>query len=615
MAADASLPVFFVSIDLEVDALWDLADPVTFHRMAEAVEEGLIDIILGGPPCATWSRARYLPTPGPRPVRRRGEFAWGLPDLTASESARVNETNVLTMNTLCLMESCSSRGGGHLLEHPADPGLDPLPSIFATPEVLEWEQRTSSTRVSFHQCMLGGPTVKPTMISSTLDLIETFNGLWCDGSHDHERAIGVAEGVHLTRRLASYPSEMCKLIAECIMATLLRFAVSGAGPTGWRRSSAPAPRITAWSNKCTPTCRCATAVLNEASARGKGVVVDRGQTALYVHVDDGVVLAAGGTGLANAVMNGCGDALEDIGFEVSNRQPFPELHKIVGYEPERRPARLRLPAERGALLQQALRHQTTLVLVDTRVLRSLTGVWVWAALLRRDVLTIPYVFFKFLDFADGAVVPWWRSARREVSSMATAVAALYADLGAPLAPVLFATDAMGANDDDGGFGIVGRDISEQLARTVFEVGRRPGYSVTKLSGVFTGLRRPEEQIQRRVPLSLLPRELLRPTDELWKPIEAGRWRFADHIALGERRAVVRLARRLSCVPAAHRLKFVSLQDNGAAAGAFAKGRSPAPAVNFLLRQRTASSLAAELTAILPWVQTAAMAADGLSRLL
>ncbi len=52
MAADASLPVFFVSIDLEVDALWDLADPVTFHRMAEAVEEGLIDIVLGGPPCA-----------------------------------------------------------------------------------------------------------------------------------------------------------------------------------------------------------------------------------------------------------------------------------------------------------------------------------------------------------------------------------------------------------------------------------------------------------------------------------------------------------------------------------------------------------------------------------
>ncbi len=128
--------------------------------------------------------------------------------------------------------------------------------------------------------------MKPTMISSTLDLIEALDELWCDGSHDHERTIGVEGGVHLTRRLASYPSEMCKLIAECIITTLLRFAATGAGPTGWRRSSAPAPRITAWSNKCTPTCHCATAVLNEVSARGKGVVVDQGQTALYVHVDD-----------------------------------------------------------------------------------------------------------------------------------------------------------------------------------------------------------------------------------------------------------------------------------------------------------------------------------------
>ena len=150
------------------------------------------------------------------------------------------ESNVLTMNTLCLMEGCSARGGGHLLEHPADPECDPLPSIFATPEVCEWEQRTSSKRVSFHQCMLGGPTMKPTMISSTFDLIEALDELWCDGSHDHERTIGVEGGVHLTRRLASYPGEMCKLIAECIIATLLRFAATGAGPTGWRRSSAPA---------------------------------------------------------------------------------------------------------------------------------------------------------------------------------------------------------------------------------------------------------------------------------------------------------------------------------------------------------------------------------------
>ena len=63
--------------------------------------------------------------------------------------------------------------------------------------------------------------------------------------------------------------------------------------------------------------------------------------------------------------------------------------------------------------------------------------------------------------------------------MASLIPALYADLGAPLAPAIFATDAMGANAEDaGGFGIVCRDASPELAETAFRVGRRPGFSVT-----------------------------------------------------------------------------------------------------------------------------------------
>ena len=91
--------------------------------------------------------------------------------------------------------------------------------------------------------------------------------------------------------------------------------------------------------------------------------------------------------------------------------------------------------------------------------------------------------------------------------------------------------------------------------------------------------------------------------------------FSDHIMLGETRSVVRLCRGLAQCASAHRCKVMSLQDNGATAGACAKGRSPAPALIFLLRQRTASLVAAELSAMLPWVQTKVMPADGLSRLL
>ncbi len=117
-----------------------------------------------------------------------------------------------------------------------------------------------------------------------------------------------------------------------------------------------------------------------------------------------------------------------------------------------------------------------------------------------------------MDEHENEVMRWWKTARQEVCCMASAVPALFADLGSPLAPVLFATDAQGASDADaGGCGIVGRDVDESLGRQVFEVCRKPGYSVTPLSGEFTGLRRPQEVIARRVPFSRLPPQLLDPT--------------------------------------------------------------------------------------------------------
>ncbi len=137
---------------------------------------------------------------------------------------------MLTVNCLALMEGCSSRGGCHLLEHPEDPGVDPLPSMWDTEEVVEWERRTSSVRVSFDQCMYGGPTKKPTRVSSNLDGIEAFDKNRCDGDRHHERSVGVRRGMHMTRRLQAYPSQLCSAMASLVVSTLLRFEASGAGP-------------------------------------------------------------------------------------------------------------------------------------------------------------------------------------------------------------------------------------------------------------------------------------------------------------------------------------------------------------------------------------------------
>ena len=87
------------------------------------------------------------------------------------------------------------------------------------------------------------------------------------------------------------------------------------------------------------------------------------------------------------------------------------------------------------------------------------GVWVWAALLRRDVLAAVFLFYIFnvVQFFDGARARWWKSARREFKIMAGLVMAMFADTGASLALCVSATDAQGHDDGDdfGGYGIVG----------------------------------------------------------------------------------------------------------------------------------------------------------------
>ena len=51
-----------ISIDLPYDPLWDFANPQTSHSvMQQLVEEGLVAVVLGGPPCSTVARSPHVP--------------------------------------------------------------------------------------------------------------------------------------------------------------------------------------------------------------------------------------------------------------------------------------------------------------------------------------------------------------------------------------------------------------------------------------------------------------------------------------------------------------------------------------------------------------------------
>ena len=204
----------------------------------------------------------------------------------------------------------------------------------------------------------------------------------------------------------------------------MRMNREGSGPTGHLRGERPSKRVSAWS-EATGGDEQGTAVevFNETVVRGKRVKVEVGQAAAYVHVGDGILLTSE-KGQSEQLMHLAADALEGLGFRVSDGRGDQEVEKIVGYVAERRPARLRLPVRKARLLHDALIHLALKPTVCVETLRSAVGVWIWGVLLRRAF--------------------WWPSAREEVRWMAGAVMGLYADWGSPLLLAVLATDAGGA---------------------------------------------------------------------------------------------------------------------------------------------------------------------------
>ena len=347
----------------------------------------------------------------------------------------------------------------------------------------------------------------------------------------------------------------------------------GVGVANRGRSTRP----TCWSQSGTEGPHCA--ILNEAVLAGTGTVLTQGQFAHYLHVDDGLFMTASGdpyVGHLN-VMHKCADTLESLGFIVGDRRGAPatgdgaaraeELGKVIGYVHCRSPAQLRPPGPKLAKLHLAF---TTLISYDkvcVDSLHSLVGLWLWMMLLRRDLLCIGHGLFQFIERNQGRYVKWWESARDEVRCIADTLMLCILDVGAPLAPAVYATDAMGASEvDAGGFAIVGADVSQEVLYECWRAGPQPAKTVVKLNGDTTHLRKKLSRIEARIPVSKLPETLFDPNATSWDLIRKGRWAEADAIQLGEGWATVMLLEVLAGFAGAHRSKVLASWEGGLGKG-------------------------------------------------
>ena len=123
-----------VSPDIQVNPrTGDMTDTRKVDHWVTMIQRGVAVGMHAGPPCSTWSRARWNRNfPGPGPVRSE-EAPWGLPELLPHEDASVQLGNLLLLASLRLVETLFICGGFWSIEHPEDPGPG-FPSIFKLPE-------------------------------------------------------------------------------------------------------------------------------------------------------------------------------------------------------------------------------------------------------------------------------------------------------------------------------------------------------------------------------------------------------------------------------------------------------------------------------------------------
>ena len=108
------------------------------------------------------------------------------------------------------------------MEHPADPGRAPFPSIWDTERYQSFAEASSMHLVTFDQCCLGSSSRKPTSLSGSSDVLMDWSRFVCR-HRGHPELIGRGpDGSFRTKSAQAYPPLMCKELAEMHLKEFLR---------------------------------------------------------------------------------------------------------------------------------------------------------------------------------------------------------------------------------------------------------------------------------------------------------------------------------------------------------------------------------------------------------
>ena len=241
-------PVWVVSLGIAIDAkLRELSCSGGVALWLDLAIAGRVVMVLGGPPCETWSVARWnggsrAAGSGPRAVRSSLHL-WGLHDLDAGERQQVALGSALMRTVILFLAAARVHGFAAITEHPQLPSWMPqAPSLWKLPELKLLARVGGTECVHLDQCCCGAPWKKPTRLFA-VGIPELWRlvaklpgGGRCRPAlgHRHVTLSGKgADGVYRTAPAKTYNSVMCKVLADATFGSIARFLGSRVGSRTW----------------------------------------------------------------------------------------------------------------------------------------------------------------------------------------------------------------------------------------------------------------------------------------------------------------------------------------------------------------------------------------------
>ena len=221
-----------ISVDVALNKVHgDLLNPKTQRFWINKSRDGFIFFVLCGPPCESWSVARFrffMEGKGPRPLRASEPEAhlWGLAQLRLREVRQVSFANRLLQFSLYMLACQLMAGNFGIMEHPACPGRRcerQPPSVWLLPSVRLILRHSCANLTTLLQGQYGAKSPKPTSFLviapyNVFLLMEQALRYWITRLHvPPALQMGKTQsGSYATAPLKRYPRGLCKAISRMI---------------------------------------------------------------------------------------------------------------------------------------------------------------------------------------------------------------------------------------------------------------------------------------------------------------------------------------------------------------------------------------------------------------